>query len=274
MRFHQSFKKWGAAGVLSVMAASSGALVSSARAADLPSVKEPIAAAPVVDDFQPFFVKLGVTYAINTSTSRLWGQNPAVYPLGYFQSFPAGVGATIGNITTMSVEAGYYVTRNISIDVSGGIPFYAKDSTKGFNPRNPALPDGTVLSNIMPAVVPITVLYHFDNFGPVRPYIGGGLAPGFSFSNQDAFLHNVGVGGSLGGVVQAGADYMIDKHWGLSLDVKKIFAYVEAHATGINVPGLGAVPAVTVQHTNFQPWLLSFGVIYRFGAPEPVIAKY
>jgi outer membrane protein len=274
MRFHQSFKKWGAAGVLSVMAASSGALVSSARAADLPSVKEPIAVAPVVDDFQPFFIKLGVTYAINTSTSRLWGQNPALYPYGIFQSFPAGVGATIGNITTMSVEGGYFVTRNISIDVSGGIPFYAKDSTKGFNPLNPALPNGTVLSQIMPAVVPITVLYHFDNFGPFRPYLGGGFAPGFSFNNKNAFLYNVVVGGALGGVLQAGVDYNIDKHWGLSLDVKKIFSYVEARGAGINVPGVGPVPAVVVQHSNFDPWLLSLGVVYHFGGGEPLIAKY
>jgi outer membrane protein len=269
MKFETFFGKGAAACALSALVASSAV-----SAADLPSVKEPVLVVPVVDDFQPFFVKLGVTYAINSSSSRLWGQNPALYPLGIFNSFPAGVGATIGNVTTASVEAGYYVTRNISIDVSGGIPFYAKDSTKGFNPRNPGLPNGTLLSQIMPAVIPVTLVYHFDNFGPFRPYIGGGLAPAFSFSNRDAFLNNVGVGGALGGVAQVGADYMIDKHWGLSLDAKKIFTYAEAHGTGVNVPGVGLVPGVTVQHTNFQPWLLSVGLLYRFGSGEPLIAKY
>lgn len=274
MRFQLSFKKWSAARVLTLMVSTSAAFGTTAFAADLPSIKEPAPVAPAADDFQPFFVKLGVTYAINTSTSRLWGQNPALFSYGHYETFPAGVGATIGNITTVSFEAGYYITRNISINVSGGIPFYAKDSTKGFNPRNPALPNGTVLAEIMPAVVPITLLYHFDNFGSLRPYLGGGVAPGFSFSNKNAFLQNVAVGGSLGGVVQAGADYMLDKHWGLTIDVKKIFAYVEAHATAVNVPGVGAVPSLTVQRVNFQPWLLSAGLVYRFGAPEPVIAKY
>ncbi|WP_294539339.1 OmpW family outer membrane protein [uncultured Rhodoblastus sp.] len=274
MRFHLSFNKWGAAGVLSLIAASCGAVGSSASAADLPSVKEPIAVAPAADDFQPFFVKIGVTYAINTSTSQLWGQNPALYRFGAVQAFPAGVGATIGNITTIGFESGYFVTRNISIDVSGGIPFYAKDSTKGFNPRNPTVPNGTVLSQIMPAVVPITVLYHFDNFGPVRPYLGGGFAPGFSFNNKNAFLNNVSVGGAVGWVLQAGAEYMIDKHWGLSIDAKKIFSYVEARGTSINLPGVGAVPAVVVQHTHFDPWLLSVGFVYRFGLPDAVVAKY
>ncbi len=74
--------------------------------------------------------------------------------------------------------------------------------------------------------------------------------------------------------MQFGGDYMIDKHWGLSFDAKKIFSYVEAHGTSINIPGLGAVPAVVVQHANFDPWLLSVGLVYRFGAAEPLVAKY
>jgi outer membrane protein len=269
MRFQRSLKHWRAACALSAIVAGSGAW-----AADLPSAKEPVLAAPVVDDFQPFFVKLGFTYGINTSTSRLWGQNPTLYPFGIFNALPAGVGATIGNVATVGFEAGYYVTHNISIDVSAGIPFYAKVSTKGFNPLNPVVPNGTVLSQILPAVVPITVLYHFDYFGPFRPYIGGGFAPGFSFNNKNGFLNDVGVGGAVGGVVQFGADYMIDKHWGLSLDAKKIFSYVEAHGTGVNIPGVGTLPAITVLHTNFDPWLLSVGLVYRFGGGEPLVAKY
>ena len=248
---------------------------SAVYAADLPSAKEPILVAPVVDDFQPFFVKIGVTYAINTSTSSLAGQSPALLARGIGTLFPAGVGATIGNITTVGFEGGYFVTHNISINVSGGIPFYTKDRTKGYNPLT-GVPNGTVLSQIMPAIVPITAVYHFDNFGALRPYLGAGFAPGFSFSNKNAFLGNVAVGGSVGLVLQAGADYMFDRHWGLSFDVKKVFAYVGAHSSEVSVPGIGYVPAVTTQTVNFQPWLLSTGIIYRFGGAEsaPVVAKY
>ncbi len=243
-----------------------------ALAADLPSAKEPTPPPPVIDNFEPYFVKLGVTYAVNSSTSRLAGQNPQALALGVATIFPAGVGATIGNVATVGFEAGYFVTRNISIDISAGIPFYAKDKTKGFNPANPGLPNGTVLSTILPAVVPITAVYHLSQFGPLQPYAGVGFAPGFSFDNKNAFLTGVKVGGSVGLALQAGADYMFDKHWGLSFDVKKIFSYAEAHAAGLSaLPGF---PVVTTQHVNFQPWLISGGLVYRFGAPDAVAAKY
>ena len=41
------------------------AFAATAQAADLPSDKAPLAPAPVVESFQPLFVKLGFTYAIN-----------------------------------------------------------------------------------------------------------------------------------------------------------------------------------------------------------------
>ena len=257
------------AGVFGLLAA-----VTAAHAADLPSAKEP-ASAPVVDSFQPFFVKVGFTYALNTSSSRLWGQSPAALALGDPTVFPAGVGATLTDVATLGFEVGVFLTRNISVDVSGGIPFYVKDKTKGYNPANPGLFSGTTLSQIMPAIIPITVLYHFDNFGSLRPYIGGGVAVGWSFDNRNAFLSDVQVGGSVGPVVQGGFDYMINRDWGVSLDVKKAFNYVEAHSNGLNIPGIPApVPAETIQHTHFEPWLFSISLLYRFGGGEPLLARY
>jgi outer membrane protein len=243
-----------------------------ALAADLPSYKE-APPAPVVESFQPFFVKVGFIYALNTSSSRLWGQDPAAMRRGNFTAFPAHVGATIGDVATAGFEAGIYVTRNISVDISAGIPYYVNDKTKGFNPANPILTNGTVLAQIVPALIPITVLYHFDNFGPIRPYLGTGVGIGFSLGNKNAFLNDVHVSSSLGWVLQGGADYMIDRNWGVSLDVKKTFAYVEAYANGINVGGV-TIPAKVYQHTNFQPWLFSLGIVYRFGGGEPILAKY
>ena len=250
------------------------AAASSAFAADLPSTKEP-ALPPAVDAFNPFFLKVGITYALNTSTSKLAGQNPTALALGVNSYFPAGVGATIGDVATLGFEAGYYVTRNISLNVSTGVPYYVKDKTSGFNAANPILANGTTLGQIVPALIPITAVYHFTNFGAFSPYAGAGFAPGFSLGQQNAFLNNVKVGGSVGAVVQAGADYFFDKHWGLSFDVKKVFAYVDAHATSVNVPGIGVVPAGFTQSVHFQPWLFSTGLVYRFGAPETAVtAKY
>jgi outer membrane protein len=244
-----------------------------AHATDLPSLKE-AAPPPVVDSFQPYFIKIGFVYGLNTSSSHLWAQDPTALRKGVGTAFPTGVGATLTDIATLGFEGGLYVTRNISVNMSGGIPLYIKDKTKGYNPANPILTNGTTLAQLMPAIIPITVVYHFDNFGPIRPYLGAGVAVGFSFSNKNAFLNDVHIGSSVGPVLQGGADYMIDRNWGLSLDVKKSFNYVESYANGINVPGIGPLPAKVYQHTQFQPWLFSLGVVYRFGGGEPVLAKY
>jgi outer membrane protein len=263
----------------SVLAACSVATIAvgvSARAADLPSAKAPpIPFAAEPEDYQRFFVRLGFTYALNTSTSHLSAQSPALLP-GNTTYFPAGVGATIGNLATVGFEAGYYVTRNISLNISAGVPYYVKDSTKGFNPLNPVLVNGTTLGQIVPAVVPITVVYHFNGFGKLQPYAGVGIAPGFVLGTKNAFLNNITVDPSVALVLQGGADYMIDRHWGVSFDVKKLFSYVTAESTGMNIPGLGAVPAGAQQNVRFQPWLFSTGIVYRFGAPEQqtVVAKY
>ncbi len=234
-----------------------------ASAADLPTRKD-VTPAVAPEPFDPFFVKVAFTYVLNTSSSRLWFQNPTAMAMGNFATFPAGVGATIGDVATVGFEAGWFVTRNISLDVSTGIPFYVNVKTKGYNVLNPTVTDGTVLAKIMPAFVPITALYHFDQFGAFRPYLGGGFAPSFNLGSKDALLTGVHVNNSVGLVLQGGADYMLTRNWGLSLDVKKTFTYVQSHASGVDVGGL-IVPAATYQHTNFQPWAFSAGVVYRFG---------
>ena len=69
----------------------------------------------------------------------------------------------------------------------------------------------------------ILVQYNFTDFGVIRPYVGAGV-------NYTIFSSRKGLGGgtyalessSLGYVAQVGADYMLDKQWGLNVDVKYI----------------------------------------------------
>lgn len=271
---HVPMKMWRAGIAASALLALSAASTT-VRAADLPATKEPLPAlAPVVDDFQPFFVKLGVSYVINTSSSTTYGPLASRVVQRDVGTYPQHVGATLSNIVTLGGEAGYYVTRNISLNVSGGIPFFVKVNTKGFNPLNPPLVDGTLLGQGKLGLIPITAVYHFNQFGPIQPYLGVGFAPAFSFANKNAFLTDIKIGGSVGLVLQAGADYMIDRHWGVGFDVKKIFTYAETQASGVAL--LPGVPTESVLHTRFQPWLLSLGISYHFGVADilPAVAKY
>ena len=184
---------------------------------------------------------------------------------GNFETFPLGVGAEIGNVATLGAEAGWFVTRNVSLDVSAGIPAYVNVKTTGFNPANPLLPNGTVLAKTMPGFLPITAVWHFDNFGAFRPYLGAGVAPGFCFSAKDGFTTGVHVGSSFGPVLQAGLDYMITPNWGVSFDVKKTWTYVQSSAQGLAVPNVGWFPAASYTHTHFDPWTFSVGLVYAFG---------
>jgi outer membrane protein len=248
------------------VAAAAALAVTAAAAADYPTKKAPPPApAPVVvAPITPgFFVKAGFLYGINQTSSKLYSQIP---PGGGLQYGLPGVGATLANVATLGVEVGYYVTPNLSIDVSAGVPMWATDKTKG-TPTTFPLPSGTPLAKVMPSFVPVTLLYHFNQFGAVQPYLGAGPAAVFSFQTQDGFDTNVTVEPTVGIVLQGGADVMIDQHWGWGFDVKKLFAHAESHGTGENFALLGLGPELPVassQRTYFEPWVLSTGVTYRF----------
>ncbi len=232
-----------------------------AAAADLTSATPP----PPVAAPLPYFVKLGFTYAINNSTSKLYSQD-ATTGTGPQLEIP-GVGANIANVATVGFEAGYFVMPNVSLDVSAGIPLWAKVTTKGNPPPFPNPPlygnplPGTTLATIMPAFVPITVVYHFTQLGALQPYLGAGLAPVFSFAARNGSTTGVTVNPTVGLVLQAGADYMLDNHWGLSVDVKRLFADGTTNTTGLaGVP----IPVAGTLKTQFNPWTLSTGLLYRF----------
>jgi outer membrane protein len=242
-------------------------LSTAGRAADLPTSKPaPALPAPAPPLQLGFFVKLGFTYGINTSSSKLYAQQVPLPGAPQFQI--PGVGASVGNVATLGVEAGYYFVPNLSIDISGGIPVYAAVKTKGqFPPGLLPVPDGTRLSSVMPSFIPVTVLYHFNQWGQFQPYLGAGLAPVFSFGEKSGFNTGVSVNPAIGFVLQAGADIMFDNHWGWSFDVKKLFANTTSHFSGLNLAEIGLagnVPISGTLKTNYQPWVLSTGLTYRF----------
>jgi outer membrane protein len=259
-----------------VVAAALALTATAAAAADYPTKKAPPPApAPVVmAPVTPgFFVKAGFLYAINQTSSKLYSQDlapllgsPPGLPTGPQLQLP-GVGATIDNVATVGVEAGYFVTPNVSLDISAGVPMWANDKTKGtptagLPPTYGNPPSGTIAAKIMPSFVPVTALYHFNQFGAFQPYLGVGAAAVFSFQTRDEAYTGVKVDPNIGLVLQGGADYMLDQHWGVSFDAKKVFAEVTSHVTG-----LAAAQGVTIdgtQKTYFQPWVLSTGVTYRF----------
>ena len=91
----------------------------------------------------------------------------------------------------------------------------------------------------MPSFVPVTALYHFNQFGAFQPYVGGGVGGGVLVPDEGRVDTGVKVDPTVGLVLQGGADVMIDQHWGWTFDVKKVFAHVTSHGTGDNLAALG-----------------------------------
>jgi outer membrane protein len=122
-----------------------------------------------------------------------------------------------------------------------------------------------VLTEVLPAAIPITAVYHFRQFGAFQPYLGLGFEPSFLLALRSGFSTGGSYEPSVGLVLQGGFDYMFGPHWGVFAEVKKIFAESTGHATGVDFgPPVGVVPVDSTIKTSGQPWLVTAGLAYRF----------
>ncbi|MFS8113271.1 OmpW family protein [Rhizobium jaguaris] len=102
----------------------------------------------------------------------------------------------------------------------------------------------------------LTLQYHFTDFGAFRPYVGAGVNYTLFYDQSGKSARSLDVKNSFGVALQAGFDYMLDEHWGLNVDAKKIFLRpdFDANVGGAHVSG----------KANLDPWLIGAGVSYRF----------
>ena len=105
----------------------------------------------------------------------------------------------------------------------------------------------------------LTFQYHFTDFGAFKPYVGAGVNYTMFFSQSAtggtitySHLHN-----SFAPAAQIGFDYMIDRHWGFNVDVKKL--WLRPDWNGTNNAGTALTGKV-----NLDPWLIGAGVTYKF----------
>ncbi|HTJ94400.1 MAG TPA: OmpW family outer membrane protein [Pararobbsia sp.] len=101
----------------------------------------------------------------------------------------------------------------------------------------------------------LTLQYHFNDAGRIRPYVGAGL-------NYTLFYHDsLAVGGqgvditnhSFGPALQAGVDFAVTDKWFVNLDIKKVWIRTEASLGGSDLGQL-----------RIDPWIVGFGFGRRF----------
>jgi len=222
-----------------------------ALAADLgktPTKKAPPAPTPVVEPFDPFLIRV---------------KGVAVVPDGKGKVTSAtlnGTGITAGDSFIPELELSYFFTKNLAVEA---ICCLTRNAVKADSPVN-----GTVANAWL---FPPTVLaqYHFTDFGAFKPYVGVGVNYTHYFDvDTTGALSNTSmkINDSWGVAGQVGFDYMIDRHWGLNFDVKRIYMEPSWHDSD----GLKG-------NAHIDPWLIGAGITYRFGGPEgasAVTARY
>jgi outer membrane protein len=210
-----------------------------ARAADLPSIKEPVVA-PVVASNLPWFARVGAGGVIFDSSANLTLAGANV----------PSASAHAGNNVTAIIEFGYYINDNLSIQLTGGYP----PTTTLTGTGNIAALGALGKATYGPAV--LTLDYHLKTFGAFQPYIGAGFVEAIIFSTQSGAVHNLNIPSSGGWAVEGGFDYFVTPNWSIFADAKYLFLTVGA--TG-NVGG-----APVTAHVRLDPTIVSAGLAYHW----------
>ncbi len=96
--------------------------------------------------------------------------------------------------------------------------------------------------------------YHIDYFGPVRPYVGGGLAYAIVFRNiSTGVIGGPRLDNNVGPVVQAGVDYAITDSIGLYIDFKKALDYAEPDGSHSDAGRGGLCPCLRPHQIRPDP---------------------
>lgn len=205
-------------------------------AADLPSRKAPPAFA-AVETWSPWMIRgRALVVMPQESASLRAGGAPIV-----------GGDVEISTSVVPELDISYFFTKNIAVELVLGVtPHHVKGAG--------ALAGARIGSAwLLPPT--LTLQYHFDPIGAFKPYVGAGV-------NYTVFFDEKAKGGftsfdlknSFGLALQAGVDVMLNKNWGINLDVKKIFLEPKVKVNGGAVAG----------KVKIDPWLFGTGVTYKF----------
>lgn len=162
----------------------------------------------------------------------------------------SGSGLSSSDTVTPELDFSYYFTDNIAAELILGTT-YSNVSGTGSIAGLGKLGKAWFLPPTL------TLQYHFTDFGAFKPYVGAGINYTM-FYNQSATgaATDLDIKNTLGGALQVGFDYMLDQHWGVNFDVKKLYLRPDFEATvgGNRVKG----------SAKLDPWLIGAGVTYRF----------
>ncbi len=211
-----------------------------ASAADVAAPK-PVYKAPIIEPWNPWMIRVRALGVVTRNSGSV--------------DTVAGSDLSTDDKVIPELDITYFFTKNIAAELILGT---TKHSITGAGSIN-GLPVGSAW--LLPPT--LTFQYHFTDFGAFKPYVGAGVNYTIFYS-QSAGNQTVGgltvtdshLKNSFGAALQVGFDYMLDRHWGINVDVKKLFLRPDWDGTINGAPFTGKV--------NLDPWLIGAGVTYKF----------
>jgi outer membrane protein len=203
----------------------------------------------------------------NDDSGRLFVNEPAVFGNSDFNS--VGKGVNVDSDTIPELDITYMITPNWGVELILG---YSEHTVSVHNPAGATLRGvGLAGSNdvIDTKVLPptLTLQYHFNPTGKIRPYVGAGVNYTYFFDEEvpsKSLVHSgnsdkIKLDSSWGLAAQLGVDVAVNEDWFVNFDVKYISMDTEAHfkniATGSSRAKIKA---------DIDPTVWSIGVGRRF----------
>lgn len=167
---------------------------------------------------------------------------------GYVNGIP-GSDLSYSDTVTPELDISYYFTDNLAAELILATTYAKIDG------------EGTIaglgeIGRVWVLPPTLTLQYHFTNFGAFKPYVGAGATYAMFYSQDAANADDLDVKDTFGGALQVGFDYMVNEHWGVNFDVKKLFLEPKYDVT------VGGT-ALTGK-AKLDPWLIGTGITYRF----------
>lgn len=205
-----------------------------------PSSEKDDDSAPIETDTTKWVVRVGATNLSLVDKLDLQVAG-APYP---------GAGMSTYEHRTPTVQIGYFVTPNVAINATLGLP-----------PKIDVFGAGTIgalpkLGEVTYGPMMLTAQFHPTRSGRVRPYFGAGIAYMIVFDTNDGAFQNLKVENDLSLAFEAGAEVMVNNKMGIFFDVKKAFLRPGATGTfqGLAVEG----------QTKLDPLAFSGGLAFHF----------
>ncbi|MER8880122.1 OmpW family protein [Mesorhizobium sp. M0684] len=167
---------------------------------------------------------------------------------GYVNAVP-GSDLSYSNTVTPELDISYFFTDNIAAELILGTTYAnigGQDTIGGLGN----------IGKVWLLPPTLTLQYHFTDFGAFKPYVGAGVNYTIFYNQDVGSADALKVKNTFGTALQVGFDYMVDQHWGVNFDVKKLFLKPDFDVTVDSAKLTGKA--------ELDPWLIGAGVTYRF----------